>query len=152
MPGMTNRGKYAILGTYFRADTTLTPGGFSAQLITNAVVPGPGTDLVSELTEIAAGNGYAAGGISLGRNATDFDVLTEDDVNNWALVQIRDLVWTAAGGPIPASGSGASYVILGDDDATPNVVGYASLGGSPITVSDGQSLTLQNTEFRLTEV
>lgn len=152
MPGITNRGKYAFLATYFRADAQFEPTAFSARLVTAAVAPGPDTNLASELTEIAAGNGYTAGGISLGRNATDFDVITEDDVNDWAYIQIRDLVFTAGGGPIPATGDGAQTLIIADDDTTPNAIGYMSLGASPVVVSDGQSLTLQNPEFRLTEV
>jgi len=151
MPGITNRGKFAFLGTYFRADAQYEPTGFSARLMTADVVPGPGTNVVTDLTEIAAGNGYSAGGIALNRDSVDFDVLTEDDVNNLAYVQIRDLAWTAAGGPIPASGNGASYLVVADDDTTPNVIGYMSLGASPVTVSDTQTLTLQNPEFRLTE-
>ena len=150
MPGTTNRWKYASLATYFRNDATQTPGGFSGRLITNAVVPNEDTNLFSELTEIAVGNGYVAGGISLNRNATDFDVLTEDDVNNRGLVQIKDLVWNASGGPIPASGSGASYLITCDDEASPQVNGFHSLG-SAVSVSDGQSLTIQDVEFRLDE-
>ena len=148
MPGMTNRGKYAMLGTYFRADLTHEPAGFSARLITNAVVPTADTNLFSELTEITAGNGYTAGGLSLGRNSTDFDVLTEDDTNDRALVQVKDLVWTAAGGPIPSAGDPASYLVIVDDEVAPQVILYFSLG-SAVSVSATQSLTVQDAEGRL---
>lgn len=146
---LTNRFKYAALGTYFRADATQEPTGFRARLITSAAAITADTNLASELTELANGNGYTTGGIALGRNSTDFDVLTEDDVNDRALVQIRDLVWTAAGGPIPASGAGASELSLEDDEVSPQVIGGFSLTG-PITVSDGQTLTVQDAEIRLT--
>lgn len=150
MPGMTNRGKYAMLGTYYRGDATQEPTGFRARLVTNAAVPGPDTNLASELTEINAGNGYVANGISLGRNSTDFDIFIEDDVNDRGYVQIRDLVWTAGGGPIPSSGTGAYYLSIEDDEVSPQVVNYFDLSG-PVSVSDGQSLTIQNAEIRLNE-
>ena len=56
--------------------------------------------------KIAAGNGYTANGISVARNTTDWDVLTQDDTNDRALVQLKNIVWTASGGPIPSSGGG----------------------------------------------
>jgi len=148
MPGITNRGKYAFLAAYFRADVTQEPTGFSARLITNAVAPGPDTNLFSELTEITAGNGYTAGGLALNRNATDFDVLTEDDTNDRALIQTKDLVWNASGGTIPSAGNPAVDVVICDDEVAPQVIGHMSLGSS-VTVSSGQSLTLQDPEFRL---
>ncbi len=146
---VTNKGKVQRLrGMQGIAE----PTNFFVALVTNAVAPVADTNTLSELTEIAAGNGYSSGGISLTKNATDFDVLTEDDTNDRAFIQIKDLVWTASGGPIPASGSGASFAVLTDDNVT---VGsrevYVSwdLGGAR-TVSDGQSLTLQDCELRLT--
>ncbi len=146
---VTNKGKVQRLrGMQGIAE----PTNFFVALVTNAVAPVVDTNTLSELTEIAAGNGYSSGGISLTKNATDFDVLTEDDTNDRAFIQIKDLVWTASGGPIPASGSGASFAVLTDDNVT---VGsrevYVSwdLGGAR-TVSDGQSLTLQDCELRLT--
>jgi hypothetical protein len=105
------------------------------------------------LTEIAAGQGYTAGGISLARNTTDFDVWTEDDGNDRALIQLKDMVWTAAGGNLPASGNGARWACLTDDNATPanrEVIAAFDLV-SDRTISDTQTLTLQNCEIRLTE-
>lgn len=151
MPGFTNRGKFAILATYFRADGTQSPGAFSARL-TKTTAPTADINLFSELTEIAAGNGYSAGGIALARNATDFDVITEDDVNDRALIQTKDLVWNASGGPIPSDSVGAEDLVICDDEVSPQVIGYFSLGGTPIVISDTQALTLQNPEFRLNEV
>jgi len=150
MAGWTNRGKYAVLGTYFRADTQYEPTGFTLMLITSATAPGPDDNDASGYTEITAGNGYSAGGYALSRNSTDFDVLTEDDANDRALVQIKDVVWTASGGSIPASGSGARYAVLRDDDTTPNVINYFDLV-SDRSVSDGQTLTLQDCEIRINE-
>lgn len=149
MPGWTNRGKYNMLGWAFRAATI--PTNFFAALVTSAVAPTADTNTLGQLTEIAAGNGYVAGGISLSRNATDFDVYTEDDTNDRALVQIRDLVWTAGGGPLPASGNGARYLVLTDDNVT---VGSREVQNfwdlvSDRSVSDTQTLTIQDAEIRL---
>jgi len=152
MAGWTNRGKYNTLAEKYRAATP--PTNYYVALVTSAVAPGADHNTLSELTEIAANNGYTSGGYSLARNATDFDVLTEDDVNDRALVQIKDVVWTASGGPIPASGSGARYAVLTDDNVTVGsreIDAYWDLA-SDRSVSDGQTLTLQNLEIRINEV
>jgi hypothetical protein len=115
--------------------------------------PTADTNLMSDLTEIATGNGYTSGGISLSRNATDFDVLTEDDTNDIAYVQVKDIVWTASGGTLPSDGNGATYAVITDDNATVSsrqVYHYGSLGSARV-VSDGQTLTIQNFEIRLAE-
>lgn len=151
MVGYTNRGKYLSLGRLYRAQTI--PTNYYIALITSAVAPTADTNLFSELTQIAAGNGYTDGGISLAKNATDFDAWVEDDTNDWAYVQLKDIVWTASGGPIPASGGGARYAIITDDNVTVTartVEQYFDLT-SDRTVSDGQTLTLQDCELRLAE-
>jgi hypothetical protein len=149
--GVTNRAKKNILDIVFRNGTE--PTVFYLALITSAVVPTADINTKSELTEVASGNGYTTGGISVTRDSTDFDVLTEDDANDRALVQLKNEVWTASGGNLPASGSGASYAILTDDNATQGsreVWTYWDLS-SARTVSDGQTLTLVDCEMRLTE-
>ena len=149
--GVTNKGKYRMLGGYFRGEAL--PTSFYVRLITVAVVPTVDTNTASELTEIAAGNGYTAGGISVARNATDFDVFTEDDTNDRALIQIKDIVWTAAAGPLPASGAGASYAVLTDanvTDGSREIIDFWDLV-SARSVSSGQTLTLQDLEIRITE-
>ena len=146
----TNRGVFGLLATFFRADATYEPTGFSVALVKSTAPVAKTTNVWADLSanEIAAGNGYTAGGITLNRNATDFDVTTEDDTGNRAYSQIKDLTWTASGGPIPSSGGGARYAILLDDDAAKNVIAVADLG-SDVSVSTGQSITLQNIELRL---
>lgn len=151
MAGWTNKGKMKVLEWSFRGGTI--PTNFYVALVTSAVAPTQDTNTLSQLTEIAAGNGYTSGGIQLAKNSTDFDVLTEDDTNDRGLIQIKDLVWTASGGPIPASGSGARYAILTDDNGTVGsreVYGYWDLV-SDRSVSDTQTLTLQDCELRLNE-
>lgn len=151
MAGMTNRGKKLMGDAYFRNGTE--PANFFVALVTSAAAPGPDTNTFSELTEIANGNGYTTGGISVARDATDFDTSTENDTNDRLELLIKDLVWTASTGNLPASGSGARYAVLLDDNATVGsrqVIAYWDLV-SDRTISVGQTLTLQNLELRITE-
>jgi len=151
MAGWTNKGKMSILDAYFR--NAGAPTNFYVALITNTTVPTADTNTFSDLTEIAAGNGYTTGGYSLTKNSTDFDTLTESDGDDRGLIQIKDVAWVAAGGPIPSSGSGASYAVLLDDNATVanrEVIAYWSLTTAR-SVSTGQTLTLQDLELRLNE-
>lgn len=151
MAGFTNRGKYLLMGWGFRNVTR--PTNMYIALVTSAVAPTADTNTLSELTEIAAGNGYTSGGGTSGQltpGSTDFDTYTEDDTNDLAKVLIKDVVFTASGGPIPASGSGARYAVLTDDNATVGsrqVIAYWDLS-SDRTVSSGQTLTLQDLELR----
>jgi len=152
MAGFTNRGKYLMLGYVFRG-TTL-PTNFYVALVTSAVAPAQDHNTLSQLTEIAAGNGYTTGGYQLTPGTTDFDVQTENDTSDLALVQIKDVIWTASGGSIPSSGGGARYAVLTDNNVTVGsrqIIAYWSLGSNR-TVSSGQTLTLQNCELDLTEV
>lgn len=151
--GWTNRGKFNTLNERFR--DAAEPTNYFVALVLATPAPGPDTNLFgdTEADEIAAGNGYTAGGISLARNSTDFDVLTEDDTNDRALIQIKNLVWTASGGNLPSAGGGARFAILTDDNVTQTareVEAYWDLV-SDRTISDTQTLTLIDCELRLTE-
>ena len=151
MAGWTNKGKMRVLEWALRGATI--PTNFYVALFTSAVAPTADTNTKSQLTEIANGNGYTTGGISLTKNSTDFDVLTENDTDDRGLIQIKDLVWTASGGALPISGSGARYAALTDDNATQGsreVLFYWDLGAD-YSVSSGQTLTLQNLEIRINE-
>ena len=151
MAGWTNKGKYKVLGWAMRGETI--PTNFYVALVTSAVAPSADLNTFTELTEIAATNGYTTGGYELTPNSTDFDVWTEDDGNDLALVEIKDIVWTASGGPIPASGDGARYAVLTDNNGTVSareVFYYWDLTSNR-AVSDTQTLTLQDTTIRITE-
>jgi hypothetical protein len=150
MAGFTNRGKNLLLKAFFN---TSAPTNIYAALVTSAVAPSADTNTLGELTEIANGNGYTAGGMQLARNATDFPSLAENDATDIANILVKNLVWTAATGNLPASGNGARYCVLVDDNATPanrQVIAWFDLTADR-TVSVGQSLTVQNAELRLTE-
>lgn len=151
MAGWTNKGKYKSLGVWLRNETA--PTDFKMALATSATAPTQDTNTLSQLTEIAAGNGYTSGGANIERSSTGFDVWTEDDTNDRGLVQIKDIVFTASGGPIPASGNGARYAVVTDDNVTVGsreIYFYFDLV-SDRTVSDGQTLTIQNAEARINE-
>jgi hypothetical protein len=149
--GWTNKGKFRTLDIAFRNATE--PTVFYVALATSATAPTADTNTLSQLTQIATGNGYVDGGISIARNSTDFDSITENDTDDRGELQIKDTIWTAAGGPIPSSGNGARWAVLTDDNVTVGsreVYAYWDLV-SDRSVSDGQTLTLQNLELRLTE-
>ena len=151
MAGWTNKGKMSILDAYFR--NAGAPTNFYVALVTDATAPDADTNTLGDLTEIADGNGYTTGGYQLTKNSTDFDVLNEDDTNDRGDIQIKDVAWTASGGSIPGSGNGARYAVLLDDNATVasrEVLAYWDLTSSR-SVSDGQTLTLQNLELRINE-
>lgn len=148
--GWTNKGKAHVLGIVFRNVSEKT--NYYVALVTSAAAPTADTNTLGQLTEITAGNGYTAGGFQLTPGSTDFDTLTEDDSGDKGLVQVKDVTWTASGGPIPASGSGARYAVLTDDNGTVGsreVYAWFDLSADR-SVSDGQPLTLQNLELNIT--
>lgn len=148
--GWTNKGKAHVLGITFRNATEKT--NYYIALVTSAAAPTADTNTLSQLTEITAGNGYTTGGYQLTPNTTDFDTLTEDDSGDKGAVLLKDIVWTASGGSIPGSGSGARYACLIDDNATVGsreVYAWWDLT-SDRTVSTDQTLTLQDLELDIT--
>jgi hypothetical protein len=127
------------------------PTALYLALVTSAVTPTADTNTKSELTEVANGNGYTTGGISLTRNGTNFPVV-ENDTNDRGDIDIPNQVWTASGGTLPASGSGARWAILTDDNATQGSreVWYWWDLTSDRAVSDAQTLTLVDLLIQLT--
>lgn len=148
---ITNKGKLRIL--QWAMKNASPPTTFKAALVTTT--PTVDTNTLSDLTEVAAGNGYTSGGINVERSATGWPNAddSEDDTNNRGSISAKDLVFTASGGTLPASGNPATYVVLTDDDATVadrEVLAYWSLGGNR-QVTDGNSITAQDATLRLTE-
>lgn len=150
--GFTNRGKAILLDSFFRSNGT--PASFEVHLVTSATAPTADTNVLSDLTEIADGNGYAQStGFALARNTTDWDAPTEDDTGDLGKILAKDITWTASGGPLPASGNGARYAVLTTPDAgagNKKVLAYWDLVADR-SVSVGQPLTLTDAELRLTE-
>lgn len=151
MAGLTNRGKKLILEWCF--NRVSRPTNLYVALCTSAVTPNDDINTLGELTQIAVGNGYSDGGYQLTPNSTDFDASGEEDTDNYGYIQLKDVAWTASGGNLPASGNGARWAVLTDDNATVanrQVIAFWDLV-SDRTVSVGQTLTLQNCEIRITE-
>ena len=151
MSGITNRGKLLLLQYAFR--TSGRPANYYVALCTSAQTPTADTNLLSDLTQIAVGDGYSNGGYQLTPGDTDFDVNTENDASDLANIQIKDVVWNASGGSIPASGNGARWAVLTTNEGTVanrQIIAYWDLVSDRM-VSDSQSLTLQNCELQLTE-
>lgn len=92
-------------------------------------VPGSDTGLASAV-EIAAGNGYTAGG-----NAATTSSSTQTS-GTYKLVLNSPATWTATGGSIGPF----QYAIL-YDATTDNLVGYWDYG-SPVTLSVGESFSV----------
>ena len=142
MSGFTNKLKAELLAAFFQGASA--PASFFLALVTDATAPGPDTNTLADLTEIAAGNGYTAGGIAIAKNTTDFPTSTEDDANDKGIIGLKDIKFIANGGPIPASGNGARYAVLTGPGATVSsrkVYLWIDLV-SARTVSDGQELRI----------
>jgi len=153
--GVTDVGKMWIAAWAF-ADTTAFDTLF-VMLCTDDVTPDADVETFATLTPIATGNGYqSTGGIGanegflLPGNAADFYAITHGA--GYARIKIRDIVWTAAGGSIPASGDGARWAVLTDNNATIDsrvVIAWWDLS-SDRSVTVGNTLTLSDLEIRLT--
>src|SRR4030042_4194383 len=151
MAGFTNRGKKRLLDILFRSQQV--PAHFYIAMFTNAVVPTVTINTVSDLAQISTGNGYQDGGYELTTGSADFDYISEDDALNKAVIQIKNISWTATGGIIPSSGSGARYACLTDDGATVpnrNVFCWWDLA-SDRYASSGNDFIIQNLQIDLTE-
>ena len=145
--GTTDRGKKLLLDYAFEASTV--PTTYYLALCTSATSPTKAINTFSQLVEINSGNGYVTGGSSL-TAATNFTV-TEVDGAVGAKVVIDDVTWTASGGNLPASGDGARWAVLLDGAVSgSNVLAYFDLV-SDRTVSDTQTLTIEDAEIDANE-
>lgn len=92
--------------------------------------------------ELANGNGYTTGGVTLSGVA-----VTEDDTDDRTEVTWDNAQWTASGGPIgPTPGA----IIIDDTVTSPAdpIVGYIDFGGEK-TQADGGVATISNVEVRI---
>lgn len=150
MAGITNRGKYLMLEGYFR--NAGFPTTLNIVLVAGSPVPGASHEVLGDFAECPSINGYGQGGYQLNRDGTDFDTITEVDASDWSLVQVKDVAWIATNGQLPSTFP-ARYALLVDDDGTlasRQVIAYWDLASDRV-VSDGQTLTLQDCELRLSE-
>src|SRR4030042_3258037 len=147
MAGITNRGalrfvEMALRNTY---NSTTAPTNFYLALVTSAAAPTVDTNLMSELTEIAAGNGYTTGGVAFARSAAGWPTLDESDVSDFGLATAVDAIWIATAGALPPSGSGARYAVLTHDAGVVSareVLGWVDLV-SDWTTANGEQFAVQ---------
>lgn len=144
-----NRGKYLLLEAFFR--DAGAPTNFYVHLVTDDTPPTVDHNTLGDLDEVPQANGYTP--YQLDRNATDFDVLNEDDANDLAEIEVKDISWTASGGSIPSTGNDARWAVLTDDNVTESsrqliFCWDLSAGRS---VSDGQVLTFEGLTMRAEE-
>lgn len=101
-------------------------------LLTNSAPVATNT-VAANLTDIAAGNGYSAGGLTL-------DTITLSETTGTAKVTIADEVLTASGGTIGPF----RYVAIYNDTATSPADALVCWYdyGSSITLADGETFTL----------
>ena len=142
---LTSRGLRVITDW---VDGASTPSNLALILTTD--IPVWSTKLESALTEVANGNGYTTGGQTVSLNTTDWPVETESDTAGLEYLerQMKAFSWTASGGNIPASGDGPKAIVLIDDVATANVIGWLDLVTAR-TIISGTSLTASNFTLRI---
>jgi hypothetical protein len=109
---------------------------FKLALFTSAHTPSTADTTFSALTnQVAAGNGYTAGGETLA-------TVTWAQTSGVAKFDAADVVWTATGGSITAR-----YAVLYNSTvaAAGDLVGYFLLDSTPadVTATDGNTLTVQ---------
>jgi hypothetical protein len=113
-----NRGKRLLIGR--GVGRTSLPSKFKAALVKATYTPNADHATWADVSanEIGTGNGYSAGGIDVESSSTGFTADAQDDTGDTGDVTLKDLVYTASGGTIPAAGAGARYLVLMDFNAT----------------------------------
>ena len=155
MAGFTNRGKYRIVAEAFTSGAAgfQLSSGYYLHLCTSGNIPDADTNTLTGLTQIVPGNGYSETGRFVPRSTIGFTGTVEDDTLDFGYVVMQNVVFTAAGGTLPAGGSGISFAVLtntGDVAGNRDVLCYWNLSGQ-FYVSDAQTFTVQNGRLALTE-
>lgn len=114
------------------AEKVFNLGSDTLKLMATLVAPVAGNSVKANLTEIAAGNGYSAGG-------TAVTVTTSAQSSGTYTLAANQVVYTASGGAI----ANMRYVVLYDDTATNDeLIGWWDYG-STLTLADGETLTVK---------
>jgi hypothetical protein len=107
-------------------------GGHTFKLALSNVAPAAGNSVLADITQIAAGNGYVAGGTAL-------TGVTISETGGTVTVQANQVVFTAAGGAIAAF---RYYVLYNDTSASDNLVAWWDHGAA-VNLADGDSFTVK---------
>lgn len=150
--GVTNKGKAYFGKAALRPDLVSVTTQLKAVYVTSSATLNADVNTFADVgSEIAAGSGYSSGGINITLDATGTPTVTEDDANDRADFTIRNMVLTASGGSIPASGGGARYIVITDDNGTLNsreVYAWFDLGSDRVA-ADGQSISATGFKIRI---
>lgn len=113
------------------AEKVFNLGSDTLKVMLTNTAPAAANGVKADLTEIAAGNGYTAGG------ATATISSSAQTTGTYKLV-LADVVFTATGGPIGPF----RYAVLYDDTtAGDHLIGYWDYGNS-ITIGNGETFTV----------
>lgn len=117
----------------------------AAKVILLSSIPAAPVDVIlaTGVTEVANGNGYSTGGLSVSLNSTDL-AHSDDTGNNRQDITLADQQWTASGGSIAAAGAALVFTEGGTD----YVWAIFDFGGT-VTATDGGTFTLTNCELRV---
>lgn len=108
-------------------------GADTLKVMLSNAAPSAANGVFADLTEIAAGNGYTAGG-------TAATISSSAQTSGTYKLVLADVVFTASGGSFAA----ARYVVLYNDTPTSPadpLIGYWDYGSS-ITLATGETLTV----------
>lgn len=94
--------------------------------------PVAGNSILTDITEISAGNGYATGG-------TAATLISSGQTSGTYKLALNNVLFTASGGSI---GPFRYAVIYNSTTASGNLIGYADYG-TAITITDGNSFQVQ---------
>jgi len=147
----TNRWKFRQAQSLYGG--TALPTQFHIALGTNVTPPTVDSNTMSDVSEIAAGNGYTSGGQVLTRDSTGFPTISEDDVNNWARAVIRVFSFTASGGTLPASGGAINWVLITGPGAVvaDREIYHFFQTAAPVSLASGQTWEVTGAEIRITD-
>lgn len=135
------------------------PANYFVALCTAATAPTIDTTILGQMTEIAQGAGYSAGGKSVPLNTTAWpsivaaaNVTSGSDVTSQVKMTAADIGFVATGGALPLSGAAARYAVLLTPHATPasRRVWIVWDLVDAVSVSSGQELKLDDPAFYLT--
>lgn len=152
---VTNRGKYLFL-EWSLYQQNLPTTFYYAMIAQGSSDVDSDTDVMSHVTEIAAGNGYTSGGVSFSIALGNGASLTEDDVLNRAYSVLRNVTAAeASGGSIPTSGGACRYGVITTDEATVanrQIIAFFDLdpsGETGWTIPDAKKLVIQGHQIKL---
>ena len=146
--GTTDKGKALMLGYTF--DGSTVPTNFYLTLCTSTTTPTRATNLLSDLEECAAGNGFVSGGAALAAGSA-FTVTESDGAGGIGAKCVADDVsFIASGGSLPSSGSARWAVLLNGNTSSSSVIAYYDLSSDRV-VTDTQTLTIKACEIDLNE-